>query len=201
MNNRLDKFIRDNREEFDDEEPSPRLWKTLEHTLLIPQKKRRFAGWHMARWAAAAGLVIAISVVAFFFVNRNNEKGIAGTGSPKNVSGSDRNTDILNEINPIYAKEVYHFTQLIELKQNELKQIGKDQPELYKEFMSDITQLDSSYNALQKQLPANPNREQLLEAMIQNLQLQTDLLNQQLRIINKLKKSKTSSDDDNFKNI
>jgi len=39
-------------------------------------------------------------------------------------------------------------------------------------------------------LPSNPNREQLLEAMIQNLKLQTELLNQQLLIIQKIKQAK-----------
>jgi phage shock protein A len=87
------------------------------------------------------------------------------------------------------------------LKQNELRQIEKDQPELYRQFVSDITQLDSSYNSLKKELPANPNREQLLEAMIQNLQLQTELLNQQLRIIKQIKQAKNKSHDNNSKTI
>lgn len=100
---------------------------------------------------------------------------------------------MLNEINPAYAKEVYHFTQLIELKQSELKQIEKDNPVLYKQFLGDINKLDSSYNSLKQQLPANPNREQLLEAMISNLQLQMDLLNQQLQIIQQIRKSSKES--------
>ena len=79
--------------------------------------------------------------------------------------------------------------------------LEKDQPDLYREFISEITTLDSSYNALKKELPQNPNREQLLEAMIENLRLQTDLLNQQLLIIKKIKQAKTTSDESNSKSI
>jgi hypothetical protein len=40
-------------------------------------------------------------------------------------------------------------------------------------------------------LNANPNTEQLLQAMISNLQLQIDLLNQQLAIIKQVKQPKS----------
>jgi hypothetical protein len=46
---------------------------------------------------------------------------------------------------------------------------------------------------LKKELPVNPNREQLLEAMIENLRLQTEILNQQLSIINEIKASKNNN--------
>jgi len=42
-------------------------------------------------------------------------------------------------------------------------------------------------------LPVNPNKEELLQAMIYNLQLQIDLLNQQLNIIQKIKQAKSAS--------
>jgi hypothetical protein len=104
-------------------------------------------------------------------------------------------------LNPSYAQEVFHFTQLIELKQNELKQIEKEHPELYHQFVRDINKLDSSYQALKMELPRNANRELLLEAMIQNLKLQSDLLNQQLFIIKKINESNSKSNDNNTKSI
>jgi hypothetical protein len=50
---------------------------------------------------------------------------------------------------------------------------------------------------LKNQLPVNPNREQLLEGMIQNLRLQTELLNQQLNIIKLIKQSKSKTNEKN----
>jgi hypothetical protein len=198
MKGNLEDFIRDNRKEFDSEEPSPKLWTKIQEDLVPPQKKTVFNLVTVRRWMIAASVVIALATGTYLLLPPKSDPSVTG-----NIPGQEINdpNKILHEINPTYAKEVYHFTQLIELKQNELKQIGKDQPELYNQFMGDIINLDSSYNALKKELPANPNREQLLEAMIQNLQLQTELLNQQLRIIKQIKQSKTSSNENNSKII
>ncbi|HTE25775.1 hypothetical protein [Flavitalea sp.] len=199
MKKSLEDFIKENRTEFDSEEPSPKVWNAIEKEVAEPEKKSGAKITVFSRWLIAASVVVAISAGAYFLLTRNNERSLSDNETRGRNPVEQNN--ILDEINPTYAKEVYHFTQLIELKQNELKQIGKDQPELYRQFMGDITTLDSAYNKLRKELPANPNREQLLEAMIQNLQLQTDLLNQQLRVIKQIKQSKTSSNESNFKNI
>lgn len=198
MKKSLEEFIRENKSQFDTEQPAPKVWKNLEKELKKPEKKTTVKTIPFRRWLVAASVIIAIGAGALLILTRdsNHTGDITTTTSQRPIQN-----DILDEINPTYAKEVYHFTQLIELKQNELKQIGKEQPELYKQFMSDITTLDSAYNRLQKELPANPNREQLLEAMIQNLQLQTDLLNQQLRVIKQIKQSKKSSNESNSKSI
>jgi len=199
MKKKLENFIRDNREEFDTEVPAPRVWNSIEKELIQPQKKSTGKLISVRTWAIAASVLVAVSAGAYFIATRSINDS---AHSNSHAVATDRaNKAILDEINPAYAKEVYHFTQLIELKQNELRQIGKDQPELYRQFMGDITKLDSAYNFLQTELPANPNREQLLEAMIQNLQLQTDLLNQQLRVIKQIKQSKTSSNESNSKSI
>ena len=198
MSNRLEQFIRDNRESFDDVEPSPAIWKSVKDDLKPSASTSRLVWMNSRKLVAAAAVLVLILAAIFLFLNKSPKKNEQQMAGKTNTTVAP---DLLTEINPTYAKEVYHFTQLIELKQDELKQIAKDQPELYKQFVGDITRLDSSYNALKKELPANPNREQLLEAMIQNLQLQTELLNQQLMIIKKIKQSKQSSDEINSKSI
>jgi phage shock protein A len=80
---------------------------------------------------------------------------------------------------------------MIEEKQAEIKSIEKDNPELFRQFAGDIRKLDSTYQVLRNTLPANPNKEQLLQAMISNLQMQISLLNQQLQIIQQVKRPKT----------
>ena len=90
-------------------------------------------------------------------------------------------------------EEMYHYAKLVEIKHNQLKSIEKDEPLLYKQFAADVYKLDSVYHNLQDQLPKNPNREQLLEAMLQNLQLQMGLLNHQLDIIKQINHSKKTA--------
>jgi len=90
-------------------------------------------------------------------------------------------------------EEMYHYARLVELKHKELKTIEKDEPLLYRQFASDVNKLDGVYRNLQEQLSTNPNREQLLEAMLQNLQLQMGLLNHQLDIIKQINHSKKTA--------
>ena len=96
-------------------------------------------------------------------------------------------------------EEMYHYARLVEIKHNQLKAIEKDEPLLYRQFASDVEKLDSVYHSLQVQLPKNPNREQLLEAMLQNLQLQMQLLNHQLDIIKQINHSKKTEYEKAFK--
>jgi len=197
MSNRLENFISDHRDEMDGEEPAPQIWKQLEKELLPAKKKGKVIAMKFLRWSVAAAILLLAGVGIYTLVIGTGKKGSAVVQNNTPVSSDE----ILNNINPAYAKEVYHFTQLIEIKQQELKQIEKDNPDLYKQFISDINKLDSSYKVLKKELPENPNREQLLDAMIQNLRLQTGLLNQQLQIIQKINSTKKDSHESNSKNI
>ncbi len=195
MSSGLENFIRDHREEFDGNEPDPQLWKKVQQQLNTDTVDKKIHLLAIRRWTAVAAVTVLVTLAVFYFTGRPADNGLAGNGSRLETN------DIMDAINPAYAKEVYHFTQLIELKQTELKKIEKEQPDLYKAFIGDITTLDSSYNALKKELPQNPNREQLLEAMIENLRLQTDLLNHQLLIIKKIKQTKNTNDENNSKSI
>ena len=75
------------------------------------------------------------------------------------------------------------YTSLIATKRTELKTIAKSDPELYKEFSAEIAKMDSTYKKLNNDLATSPNQEDVLRAMIRNLQIQTDVLSQQLNVI------------------
>lgn len=114
------------------------------------------------------------------------------SGSLAKSTPDDQKTSSTDELTKSENEEMYHYAKLVEIKQKELKTIEKDEPLLYQQFSTDVDKLDSSYHALQQQLPKNPNREQILEAMLQNLQLQMGLLNHQLDIIKQINHSKKS---------
>src|SRR5690606_10830329 len=102
----------------------------------------------------------------------------------------------LHKIDPRLAKQQLHYAALIEIKRSELKQIEKEEPRLYSEFSSEIRKMDESYQKLRKDLPASPNQEETVKAMIRNLQIQTELLNQQLNIIQQINKVKKENQDE-----
>lgn len=206
MSSRLEQFMRDHRDEFDNDEPGAPVWDKVKAELKLPTQEakvisiKKSFGMTAIRWSAAAAILILAGLGVYHLVNPKTQTDPGIVQVPVKET-TPKEEDLLKDINPTYAKEVYHFTQLIELKQSELKQIEKDNPDLYKQFTADITKLDSSYNSLKKELPTNPNREQLLEAMIQNLRLQTELLNQQLQIIQQIKKAKQADHESNSKSV
>jgi len=97
---------------------------------------------------------------------------------------SEKNAGVdLAAINPEYAKQQVHYASLVETKRMELKAIAKTDPELYKEFSGEIAKMDSTYKKLNNDLANSPNQELVLRAMIRNLKTQTEVLNQQLGVL------------------
>ena len=183
MNN-LESFINNNREEFDSEEMK-NGWEKIESKLKQKKAKQNISRWWLA---AAASITIFVSGVIYY--------NISTTKSDNTVIQQpvDGNSKELTEDDPSYKFQMDQFAQLIALKQNELKQNQKKQPVLYNQFLKDNNQLDSSYTYLKSKLSANPNKEILLDAIIQNLQLKLALLNRQLQIIKQSKNKKTDNE-------
>ncbi|MHA4810587.1 hypothetical protein ACX0G9_20950 [Flavitalea flava] len=126
------------------------------------------------------------------------------TKEPLNLAShkpKDNFGETSEEPESVFKEEMYHYARLVEIKHKELKTIEKDEPLLYKQFAGDVNKLDSIYRTLEHQLPKNPNREQLLEAMVQNLQLQMGLLNHQLTIIKQINHSKKTAYEKAYKTI
>jgi hypothetical protein len=186
----LERFVRDNREAFDHMEPAPKLWDKIGASVGEQKqpKDSRVVRMSRVRWAVAATLFLALAGTLGYNLFLKE----AGGGGRLEVAGQKEYVDpLVSQIDPQYAKLVSQFTEVIETKQTELRKIEKDDPALYQKFSGDIHKLDSAYHVLRGTLNANPNTEQLLQAMISNLQLQIDLLNQQLTVIKKIKEPKT----------
>jgi septal ring factor EnvC (AmiA/AmiB activator) len=186
MSNKLKNFISDNRKAFDDEMPSGRVWENIEVSC-TEKKNTKSILTPLYKWSLAAAAVLVISLGIYFAASKKPGDTIITVGTEIDI----------DKLAPEIVPQMNHFVKMIDTKQEELKTLTKDQPELYQQFSIAINQLDSSYNNLKNQLSATPNREMLLEAMIQNLQLQLDVLNQQLNIINQIKESKNYSHEKN----
>jgi hypothetical protein len=257
MNNRLEQFVRDHREEFDAEEPDSKVWDAIGRDMgfgdTTKKKQANVVRIYRARWTAAAAVVLLIAGATWYLSAHRNignnlpavasgkqgspatqsatgqdtsartlgqnpdaNRSLAATSSntvtkPKNLNGTGSggaSPDVANntkpddnaELDASVNEEMYHYAKIVEIKHKELKAIQKDEPLLYKQFSADVYTLDSVYHSLQSQLPKNPNREQILEAMLQNLQLQMGLLNHQLDIIKQINHSKKTAYDKAYKN-
>jgi predicted methyltransferase len=174
------------------------------------------------KWSAAAAVIILVGAGIYFFSNTNKtdkNNNLAKTNGAQQVTPAATDTPLLAKEDPSqqsvepqqkeepavatsdYDQEMYHYAKLVEIKQNQIKQIKKEEPLLYQKFAGDINKLDSAFHTLKKQLPVNPNREQLLEAMIDNLKMQEAVLNQQLNIIKQINQVKKSEYEKAYKSI
>lgn len=181
---RLERFVRDNREDFDTLEPDNALWERIagnlentEPTIPANQGTAPKPGWWGKAyfdWRIAAGLLMALGASYLFYLNK--EYGVSR--DPQVVLSA-----------PTYAREFTQYNLAIDEKRAELIRLTTDNPELYEEFSTDLDRLEKSYVNLRSELPQAPNQEALIQAMIQNLQWQIDLLNQQLTILQRIKKA------------
>ena len=247
MNNRLEDFVRDHREEFDSEEPDNKIWEKISREMDPDKDKKKQTRvvqipirW--IKWSAAAAVILVIIGAGWYFTkgkdfpsyalepktnsgkqtnpanptnsdsqasanpsdtsakNATNLAQSPAVANPKSDNptlatirpGDNKDSKASQDLQSSVSEEMYHYAKLVEIRHKELRAIEKDEPLLYKQFALDVNKLDSVYRSLQEQLPTNPNREQLLEAMLQNLQLQMELLNHQLEIIKQINHSKKS---------
>ena len=192
MNNNFERFIQQNRKEFDTEQPSENVWDKIEQTIPVKKEAKRFSMNDIIKWSAAAAvLFIALTSVYFLYINKKDSHETLELTGPKNEPGYSK-PDELNGIAPEYAVQFKRFNETIEAQQEELRKATSDQPSLYKQFEEDLKVLDSSFIALKNQAEHTPNRDVLIKAMIQNLQLQAELLGRQLLIMKDIKGNKNT---------
>lgn len=183
MSKRLEDFIIANKEEFDEIEPSADLWASIEKHLppITEQPKKRdaktFSLWFVMRVAATVVFVMGIGFV--LYLRQEKKQGIDFAA-----------------INPVYAKQHVQYTSLIQSQRSELRAIAKSDPELYKQFSAQIAQMDATYKDLNSELATSPNQERVLRAMIHNLQIQTQVLSQQLNVLEQMKEMKNGQDNE-----
>ena len=200
MSNDLEKFIRKNRNDFDDANPSADVWTNVERSLPVKENAKRFTIRDIYKWTSVAAIFfVAITSVYFLFIRK--QPGNSNVDIPpvtKESPANPQHLDYLNNVGVEYAAEFKEATEQVQNKQKELKTAVENDPILYKKFQEDLNTLDSSYRMLREQATQSVNGDVIIKAMIQNLQLQSELLGRQLMIIKDFKTTKTSKNEKNI---
>lgn len=174
MHDKLEKFIRDNRELLDDKTPDKSVWDKIENEIGGDKKKKHIDFSFV--WKAAAVFFFGMS--AYLLFQLNNNRNIA------NYQPEISAADIIEEFE---ETEAFYISEISEKRAN-IEAINYINPDLAASFQQDIHTMDSIYNDLKKELSENSN-EQVFNALVQNLQIRIEILNQQLNILKSLKKS------------
>ena len=169
---RLEQFIKQNKEQFDSFNPDPALWNAIE-TRLPRKEARRISIWKITS-VAAVGLVLILSGIIAGM--RMNNAGPAMTA----------------EYAEFREAEVYYKDQL-QKRVSALSDYNYDE-----DVLSDIEELQEVYDQLTTELEDGlaPNQNDIIRALIQNYQTRVDLLERVLERLEEGKKQMQSTSDD-----
>jgi hypothetical protein len=182
---KLEKYILDHREQFDDQEPDPAIWDKID-TRKTPVIR---INWKDIAWKAAA--VAAIFVASYFFHDYMSSR----KNSSQNLLGENKE-ETSPMVRELIEAEAY-YTSLIDLKKDEVFRLTASHPEIRYEIDMEMVDLDRVFSELKDDLKDNADNEEVIEAMIQNYRLKLDILEEMLLQLNQTNDNQNENDHEN----
>lgn len=167
MKDQLEDFIHQNKAAFDDREPSGKNWDKISSKLFA-----KTSLWNsVSIWRAAAVILLGVCIyLALPKLQNRKENAIA-----------------LNEFKDI---ELFYVSQIA----NKVDQLEDHGPESgMNGFTHDFQQLEAMYQVLKEEMKLHPSQK-VKDALVLNLLVQIDLLNQQLHKLEQGEGSKEKSE-------
>lgn len=160
MGDQLEQFIMNNKDSFNDVDPSDKVWKG------INKKLRKDNGFLQVAWKVAAVLFMVSTL--YLLIDKNLQD---------------------SQVSPQFSEEFRqaedYYTQLISQKKLQIQEelTLEEQGQLLEE----IDQLDVLYVDLKKTYQTQASSDLVLDAMVSNLQLRLQILSKQLDILENIK--------------
>jgi hypothetical protein len=164
---RLEEFINQNREAFDQYEPSAKVWEQISKSKPKP-KIVTFTTWFLR--VAAVLAVVAIFSVAITKTNIFNSGNFA-------QQSDDPDLRELIEAEAFYASQVNE-------KMDEIRKCYVIYPEIKEDVEMDLNELQQMYNVLKTDLKENVSKKTVIEAMIENNRYRLKMVDEVLDQIN-----------------
>ena len=166
---RLEKFVNENRHEFDQLEPSDRIWEAISGQLNEePKHKIRKFQW----MKIAAVVILALAIPTVIYQVKFSEQ----IQSAKAVQADP-------EIQELIEAEAY-YAQEVSGKMAEINKCYKVHPEIKVEIEGDLNELEMMYHSLKNDLKENISNKEVIEAMIENNRNRMKLVDEVLEQIN-----------------
>ncbi|MEM6263887.1 MAG: hypothetical protein AAGI38_15340 [Bacteroidota bacterium] len=177
MKGKLEKHIETHKSELDIYEPSPHIWQGIDQELrpVRPLYQR------ISRIAA----VIALLAGTTFGVYHVQQALSMSSDSPVATASHEQHyPQELREIEAFYTSEIENRRAML----TDYRQSGI---ELDDSFDADLERLKVLYGELQQELVEGEDKEQIVKAMISNLRMQMEVLQQQLSILKQIQSMKS----------
>jgi hypothetical protein len=158
MKDNIEDFIRNNRNAFDDKEPSEKVWTKIDQAI-----KPKQSVWNsLTVWRAAAVLFMGLSIYLLI---------------PKDYHPVQNEVAMkeFRDVEAFYVKQISDKVEMIdEFNKNE----GLNG------FTHDFQQLEAMYLVLREEMKSRPSQK-VKDALVLNLLVQIDLLNQHIHSLEK----------------
>lgn len=203
---KLEKFVSENRQAFDELEPSMQNWEQIDKNVQ-PKKPNLFL---KISWQVAAAIAIFVSSYYFHDYINNDKVYYANTVKQiKNVTinikqktlqknnntiainnkkynlKQEKNIAVISQKNNHITDNSYYselnelsvyYTSKINKEKNDIFILASNNPEVQTEINNEFGKLDKAYKELKNDLKENINNQQVIEAMIENYKLKMEML-------------------------
>jgi hypothetical protein len=165
MKDSLKKFIDEHRQEFDQREPSSHVWTRIKSQL--PGKQSMWN--NLIVWRVAAMLFLGLSIYLISTRTLN-----VPTRESARLQGE------FSDLENFYVEQIAEKVELI----SDIQEFSNDE-----KFVQDLEKLEAMYQVLREQMKTQPS-EKIKDALILNLLVRIDLLNQQIKNLEDFEKEK-----------
>jgi len=162
---RLEEFIRKNREELDELTPPKTIWRYI-------RKDLRQGRSYYIRWLSAAAMIAVVLMTSVLYYTGERKKNAAAFAENHYLTNNRQ----LNET------ESYYNTEFNLLYHRALPVFSK-YPEIEKELVSDVAHIDSICAEIRKDLKDNVSNQEVIEALINNYRLKIRILEDMLDLV------------------
>ena len=176
---RLEEYISKNREDLDRHMPSQAVWNRINSDMRKGRVNR-------TRWLAAAAMIIVVfTTAALFYLGEDK----------KNFRVVSRNSDaLIMKVNPDLNETEIYYNNLVHNLFSEATSLLTGYPDLEKELLSDMSQLDSICTDIKKDLKDNVANQEVIEALINNYRIKMHILENMLSILKENKNNPQKND-------
>ena len=175
MSEKLEQYIQEHRAELDSFEPDGMIWQRIDQDLRPKYAMKR----RLTTWAAAAAVTLLGITLGVLGLQES---------SPIMASQEIPLEEVMDEsYTPELAEIESYYHSVIEDQQNQLVNYREEGIALDGAAAPDLGHLKEMYKDLQKELAYGEDKEVVVNAMIENLMMQMDMLRQQLMILENIK--------------
>lgn len=201
MKKEFEDYLEDNRDHFEQGGPSPDLRAKLETALIQQRRKARIVFIRRLTWSAAAACILLAAGLIWWpkkqadlpdttsqqvparpvpiDTSHQRDKARLDAYLPNGKAGPEIEKPETDGI----QKSLFHYTRSIELREEKLLPLRSSDPDLYMRSKKALQDLKQVYVQLKEQLAITPDKRQVEELLLQNLQLQQQILDNQIQLL------------------